>query len=378
MAEASVAFGDLVDLVGDKTMSLAVYLHRRLGIRSIDEAEDLPRLLIDPIPFVVHSVLSLRLRVRLMRAGDVACSGLGMPVPAASAFCDNERWRSGLSPGQNVPWSGLREVIMMTGQSMTAVVVGAVAAAAGFVGLTMASVPTEHRDSDGYYIDDPYTLSAPSRAIVTDDIDILKGVYGPLADDAGSRETLAQVDRETWLEVIPKAADEAAPVDPDRSTIEPAAQGPAHRTVPGTVVELVVAVHGGHHGAGGAPREHESPEVGLRQVGLDHVDPVGPQGGPRPPRGLGDRPAADDPLLADRMHDLEDLAKMIGQERALMARALEAALAKLEEALPFPHFPDACDVLRLPLDARREVADLEIVLHRLRRFDEPDEGRLRD
>jgi hypothetical protein len=67
---------------------------------------------------------------------------------------------------------------------MTAVVVGAVAAAAGFVGLTMASVPTEHRDSDGYYIDDPYTLSAPSRAIVTDEVDILKGVYAPFADDA--------------------------------------------------------------------------------------------------------------------------------------------------------------------------------------------------
>ena len=74
MAEASVAFGDLVDLIGDETMGLAVHPRGRLGIRSIDEAEDLPRLLIDPIPFVVRSVPSLRLQVRLMRAGDVASS----------------------------------------------------------------------------------------------------------------------------------------------------------------------------------------------------------------------------------------------------------------------------------------------------------------
>ena len=72
MAEASVAFGDLVDLIGDETIGLAVHSRGRLCIRGIDEAEDLHRLLIDPIPSVVHSVLSLRLRVRLMRAGDVA------------------------------------------------------------------------------------------------------------------------------------------------------------------------------------------------------------------------------------------------------------------------------------------------------------------
>ena len=49
--------------------------------------------------------------------------------------------------------------------------------------------------------------------------------------------------------------------------------------------------------------------------------------------------------------------------------------AKLEEALLFA---DACDVLGLPLDALREVADLHIVLHRLRGFEEPDQGGLRD
>ena len=72
----------------------------------------------------------------------------------------------------------------MTGRSMTAVVVGGVAAAAGFVALIMASLPTEHKDADGYYIDDPFTFARPSRAIVTDDIDILKGV----PESYGSRE----------------------------------------------------------------------------------------------------------------------------------------------------------------------------------------------
>jgi hypothetical protein len=72
----------------------------------------------------------------------------------------------------------------MTGRSITAVVVGGVAAAVGFVALIMASLPTEHRDADGYYIDDPFTFARPTRAIVTDDIDIMKGIYRPLADDA--------------------------------------------------------------------------------------------------------------------------------------------------------------------------------------------------
>jgi hypothetical protein len=72
MAEASVAFGDLVDLIGDETMGLAVHPRGRLCIRGIDEAEDLPRLLIDPIPLAVHSVVGLSLQIRLMRAGDVA------------------------------------------------------------------------------------------------------------------------------------------------------------------------------------------------------------------------------------------------------------------------------------------------------------------
>jgi hypothetical protein len=72
----------------------------------------------------------------------------------------------------------------MTGRSITAVVVGGVAAAVGFVALVMASLPTEHRDADGYYIDDPFTFARPTRAIVTDDIDIMKGIYRPLADDA--------------------------------------------------------------------------------------------------------------------------------------------------------------------------------------------------
>lgn len=36
------------------------------------------------------------------------------------------------------------------------------------------------------------------------------GVRGQWADDAGQRETLAQVDRDTWLQVVPRVAEDAA------------------------------------------------------------------------------------------------------------------------------------------------------------------------
>ncbi|MEN8235251.1 MAG: hypothetical protein ABFR89_10060 [Actinomycetota bacterium] len=72
----------------------------------------------------------------------------------------------------------------MTGLKTAAIVVGAVVAILGVFVLAMASPPTERRDADGYYMDDLVTFDRPSRAIVVDDIDILKGLYGPLADDA--------------------------------------------------------------------------------------------------------------------------------------------------------------------------------------------------
>lgn len=72
----------------------------------------------------------------------------------------------------------------MTGQRTAAIAFGIAALVVGALILLMGSAPTEHRDADGYYMDDPVTFARPSRAIITDDIDILKGVYGPLADDA--------------------------------------------------------------------------------------------------------------------------------------------------------------------------------------------------
>ena len=55
-----------------KTMRFTVHPRCRLGIGRIHETEDLPRLLIDPIPFVVHAIFSLRLQVGLMRSCYVA------------------------------------------------------------------------------------------------------------------------------------------------------------------------------------------------------------------------------------------------------------------------------------------------------------------
>ena len=53
-------------------MRLTVHPRCGLSIGGINKAEDLPRLLIDPIPFLVHSVLGLRLQISLMCARYVA------------------------------------------------------------------------------------------------------------------------------------------------------------------------------------------------------------------------------------------------------------------------------------------------------------------
>ena len=73
---------------------------------------------------------------------------------------------------------------MMTSTRITAIVFGAVAAGIGFLTFVMGTPPDQYRGADGYYVDDPVTLDRPSRAIVTNDTEILKGVYTDLADDS--------------------------------------------------------------------------------------------------------------------------------------------------------------------------------------------------
>lgn len=68
----------------------------------------------------------------------------------------------------------------MTGRNTKTVVIvlGAVVALFGVVLLFGAIAPlTEHRDADGFYMSAPSTFARPSHAIVTGDIDILRGRY---------------------------------------------------------------------------------------------------------------------------------------------------------------------------------------------------------
>jgi hypothetical protein len=60
------AFLHLIDLVGDQTVGFAVNCVGSLGVRSVNQAEDLARLLVNPIPFVAHTVLILSLNICLV------------------------------------------------------------------------------------------------------------------------------------------------------------------------------------------------------------------------------------------------------------------------------------------------------------------------
>src|SRR5829696_7346898 len=62
----------LVDLVSDETVPLTVNAVRRLGVRCFHEAEDLPRLLVDPVALVVDAVLFLHLQILHVRFRDIA------------------------------------------------------------------------------------------------------------------------------------------------------------------------------------------------------------------------------------------------------------------------------------------------------------------
>ena len=71
----------------------------------------------------------------------------------------------------------------MTRRNGTAIGIGVVMIVIGGLVLLMGRPSTEYRDADGYYIDEPFTYDVSGRAIVTDQTDILKGVYEQLASD---------------------------------------------------------------------------------------------------------------------------------------------------------------------------------------------------
>jgi len=62
---------------------------------------------------------------------------------------------------------------------------GVVAAFVGFLLVWGAAAPlTEHRDADGYYMSDFFTVDRPSRAIVTRDMGLLRGRYETVVESS--------------------------------------------------------------------------------------------------------------------------------------------------------------------------------------------------
>ena len=89
----------------------------------------------------------------------------------------------GLSNGLRYLVARIAEVIVMTGRSSTAIALGAIGALVGVVLIFSGMGPMgEYRDPDGYYMSDPFIVERPSRAVVSDDIDLLRGRYETLAE----------------------------------------------------------------------------------------------------------------------------------------------------------------------------------------------------
>jgi hypothetical protein len=79
----------------------------------------------------------------------------------------------------------IKEVIAMTGRSITAIVLGGVAALIGAVLVLSGMGPMgEYRDVDGYYMSDALTVDRPTHAIVSDDVDLLRGRYETLIENS--------------------------------------------------------------------------------------------------------------------------------------------------------------------------------------------------
>jgi hypothetical protein len=62
---------DPVDVIGDQSVGLPVNSRRGIGRRRLDQAEDPPGILIDPIPQVANVEFVLCLQVGEMCLGDV-------------------------------------------------------------------------------------------------------------------------------------------------------------------------------------------------------------------------------------------------------------------------------------------------------------------
>src|ERR1700745_1209053 len=77
------SLGDRVDLIGYEPVRLAVHAFGGVGVRGIDQAEDLAVLLIHPVAQVMNAVCALGLQVGGVRLrhvvdGDRAAKGVGV------------------------------------------------------------------------------------------------------------------------------------------------------------------------------------------------------------------------------------------------------------------------------------------------------------
>lgn len=66
----------------------------------------------------------------------------------------------------------------MTGRKQVAIVIGAVFVAVGLLAIWGGLTPlSQYRDADGYLLSDPLTIDRPARAVLTTDVELLRGHY---------------------------------------------------------------------------------------------------------------------------------------------------------------------------------------------------------
>ena len=97
-------------------------------------------------------------------------------MESAALRADNGLY--GLSKGRSISWPRSQEVIVMTGRNQKAIAFGVAFVVLGLLltwgGLTPLS---QHRDADGYLLSDPLTVDRSSRAVITNDVGLLRGHY---------------------------------------------------------------------------------------------------------------------------------------------------------------------------------------------------------
>jgi hypothetical protein len=77
------------------------------------------------------------------------------------------------------------EVNVMTRRSNRRLAIGIIAGVVGFVLAWGGLAPlSEHRDADGYFMSNPLAVDRPSRAVVTDDVGLLRGRYETLTEES--------------------------------------------------------------------------------------------------------------------------------------------------------------------------------------------------